>query len=143
MRDDLVRREGHKLHRDGLNNLRRMFLPILLAQWSEGVARTYEGTSTEQYVIYRLCQLTPDGQEVRVSQRRPLPQYCSVIQQGGDPSTSRRSLRCLLAGRTLTTSCIRDSEHLPILLRSLRVSSIQISDRPKIHGFATYRNDMR
>ena len=31
MRDFLVRREGHKLHRDGLNNLMRMFLHIVLA----------------------------------------------------------------------------------------------------------------
>jgi len=54
MRDVLVWREEHKLHRDGLNNLRRMFLSIVLAQQSEGVVRTYEGTSTRQYGIWRL-----------------------------------------------------------------------------------------
>ena len=82
------------------------------------------------------------GQESRALQRRPRPRYCSVNQRGEDPSTSRLFLRCLLVGRTLATRLIRDTERLPILLRSLQISGVQISDRPKIHGLATYRNDM-
>jgi hypothetical protein len=62
------------------------------------------------------------GRKISVSQRRPRPQYCSVDQRGEDLSTSQLSLHYLIGDRRLVTCATSDTKHLPILLRSLRIS---------------------